>query len=387
METVVISVGLLFLIPLFYLVFLAIASLVPDSHIKGALPKKSFCIIIPAHNEEKTLPETIAAARNVDYPKELYEIVVIADNCTDQTAGMAQQSGAKVMERREKGPPGKGFVLEWAFSRLVKTSRHDAFIVIDADTWMARDFLSVMNDCLCSGEQAIQAYSQVRHPERSIFESLSFLGFALNRNLRYRGRSRLGWSANLMGTGMCFSKELLKNLGWHTTTLVEDVEYTMFLRVNGIRVCFADRARISVELHSDANGTERQRLRWDMGKIEVRNRYLPRLLECAIKKGDIACLDSAMELILPPFPIFFLATIGASALFLPVSYIYLHSYPASFIWSMNATGLLLYTIAGIISARAAPEVYRALLYAPFVILWRVWIVLKESLKKEKKKSW
>ncbi len=386
-ETIAAITGLVFLLALLYLFVLAAASLLPERRIGHHAPGTSFCIVIPAHNEKACIADTIRAARAVEYPGHLFDIVVVADKCNDNTADIAKKMGARVLERNEPGPAGKGFVLKWAFERLLAVCSHDAFVVIDADTWMDRSFLGVMNDCICSGEKAIQAYSQVRHPEKSVFESLSFLGFALNRNLRYRGRSRLGWSANLMGTGMCFSREILERFGWPTTTLVEDVEFTMFLRLHGIRVCFADKARISVELHNSIRGTERQRLRWDLGKLEVRNRYVPLLLKAALTKGELACLDSAVELLFPPFPVFFLMVFGGGALFLPVLWVSGSTGAVCLLWILNVSALMVYTLAGLFSARAPLGVYRALLFAPFVIFWRAWIVFRESLKKKRHRSW
>jgi len=380
------TAGILALLAVVYLFVLAGAALLPEKNRKPSKPRIRFCIIIPAHNEARTIGKTLEAVSAVDYPQHLYETVVIADNCQDDTYAVARKMGATCLERKEPGPRGKGRVLKWALPRLLETGVHDAFVVIDADTHMHRQFLQIMNNCLVSGEKVIQGYSQVRNPGRSTLESLSFLGFALNRNLRYRGRSRLGWSANLMGTGMCFSREIIERFGWPTCSLVEDVEFTMFLRLRGIRVMFADKARITVELHSSVKNTRGQRLRWDLGKMEIRNRYVPLLLKRAFSTGDIACIDSALELILPPFPVLFLVITGGFVLYLMFTG-FNDCGNVCVIWAAAATGILLYTLTGIASTRADMKVYRALLYAPFLLVWRSWIVLRESLKKNRKLNW
>ena len=378
--------GALCLLIVVYLFILAAASVLPEKGIRPSAPRIRFCIIIPAHNEAKTIGATLKAIDAVDYPAHLYETVVIADNCQDDTCNLAQGLGVQCLERNEPGPRGKGRVLQWAFPRLLQSGTHDAFVVIDADTHMDSKFLQVMNNCLCSGEKVIQGYSQVRNPGRSTMESLSFLGFALNRNLRYRGRSRLGWSANLMGTGMCFSRKIIEDFGWPACSMVEDVEFTMFLRLRGIRVFFADKARITVELHSSIKNTRGQRLRWDLGKMEIRNRYVPLLIRRALNTGDIACIDSALELILPPFPTLFLLITGGFGLYLLINGLR-ECQGVCLTWAWDAAGIVLYTLVGIASARARPEVYRALIYAPFLLVWRSWILLRESLRKNRKLKW
>lgn len=380
------AAGVIALLVVVYLLVLAGAALLPEKAIKPLEPRIKFCIIIPAHDEAGTIDPTLKAVNAVDYPLHLYEAVVIADNCQDDTCVMAKKMGITCLERKEPGPRGKGRVLKWALPRLLETGNHDAFVVIDADTHMHRQFLQVMNNCLVSGEKVIQGYSQVRNPDRSALESLSFLGFALNRNLRYRGRSRLGWSASLMGTGMCFSREIIERFGWPACSLVEDVEFTMFLRLHGIRVMFADRAGITVELHSSVKNTRGQRLRWDLGKMEIRNRYVPLLLKRALSTRDIACIDSALELILPPFPILFLVITGGFVLYLMVTG-FSECGNVCAIWAYATTGILIYTLAGIVSAQADMKVYCALLYAPFLLVWRAWIILRESLKKNRKLKW
>ncbi len=368
-----------------YLFFLAAAARLPARALPEHPPLQRFAVIIPARNEAATIGATLRGLSGLDYPEELREIIVIADNCRDKTAEIAREQGALCLQRHDPARQGKGFALGWAFPHLLARGGHDAYLVIDADTRLAPDYLRIMNRYLAGGEEAIQGYSQVRHPQRSIMESLAFLGFALNRNLRYRGRSRLGWSANLLGTGMCFSRGLLERLGWNTTTLVEDIEYTMFLLVNGKRVIFAPEARLEVELHPGVGKSGGQRRRWDMGKFEVRNRYVALLLRAAWTRRDPRCFDAALELLLPPFSIFVLLVLVAAGLFFLLDY---HG-PSlgSFFWAAAVAGLAGYIFIGLISARAPAAVYRALVYAPFFLFWRLWILAGQALGKRGRGQW
>ncbi len=379
-------IGVGFLLIFCYLFFLAIASLWPNKKKPFSAPAIRFGVIIPAHNESLLIGQTLANIQNINYPSELYEVIVVADNCDDNTGEIAESHGATCLYRQDPDKRGKGAVLHWIFPQLLSTGNHDAYVVIDADTHMAEDFLTVINHHFLQGAEVVQAYSEPRHPDRSPLESLAFLGFALNRNLRYHGRSRLGWSANLMGTGMCFARNIIEQYGWNTTTMVEDIEYGMFLRLQGVRVEFAYDARISVELHKDIEQSQGQRTRWDMGKFEVRNRYLPQLLKKGIEKRDLGYFDSSMELLIPPFSIFVIMVLGCFGLYLLFDF---QKETLNFyIWISIVVSLIFYIFTGLLTARASFKVYRSLFYAPFFLLWRSWILLLESCKeKTKQRQW
>ncbi len=374
-DTFLVSLGVIFLLVMVYLAFLAVASFWPAGKQRPCPPRYRFAILIPAHNEERQIGATLEHLLAVDYPAGLYEIIVVADSCRDRTVDEVRSRGVTCWQYERGEDRGKGYVLQWAFPRLLARGDHDAFVVLDADSHVDIGFLRAVNSRFCQGARVVQGYTQVRHPERSVLESLAFLGFALNRNLRYRGRSRLGLSANLMGTGMCFTREIIERFGWPATSMVEDIEYQMFLLLHGVRVVFASDARISVELHRSRQASARQRARWDMGKVNVRNRFLGRLLRRGFGRGDLRCLDGAMELLLPPFAIlFFLGILG----FVLFSCRWCHCHPCMrYTWLAGILLLLAYTGVGLVSARAGTRVYRALLSAPLFVLWRLKVVLQE----------
>ncbi len=379
------AAGLLFLLILAYLYFLAGAALLPEKKYTLRPAQLKFAVIIPAHNEKQLIGPTLEALAGVEYPGSLVEVVVVADNCEDGTEEIARHQGACCLRRTDPDNRGKGEVLRWVFPRLLASGDHDAFLVIDADTHLDREFLLRLNHYLLAGHQVVQGYSQVRHPERSPMESLAFLGFALNRNLRYRGRSRLGWTSNLLGTGMCFQRRIIERFGWNTTTMVEDIEYEMMLKLHGINVFFGADARLDVELHSGVEQSRGQRTRWDMGKFQVRNRYLLPLLRQGIRLRDPSFFDSAVELLLPPFSLLCVIILAGCLLFA------LFGYRGAdlnyYLWLIVFSGLLVYILVGLFTARAGARVYRSLCLAPFFMLWRFWIVVRETLRPDRGRQW
>ncbi len=361
-----------------YLLMLAAAAMLPEKR-RGPPPRRSsFAVVIPAHNESAVIATTVASVAALDYPKELFEAFVIADNCTDDTADIARRGGARCLERRNPDRRGKGYALDWAFARILASGRHEAFVVVDADTIVDPGFLEAMNGRLCRGARAIQGYYDVQHPWTSAVESLSYLGFVATRLLRYRGRSRLGWSSNLLGNGMCFARGLIERFGWTATSILEDVEYGMQLQLAGERVVFAEEARVRAEIPSTLAGAANQRGRWDIGKLGVARKYLPALLRAAFARRDLSCFDAAMDLLIPPFPIMAaLMTAGCAAFFLWGGPSF-----GRVAWLATAGGMAVYTALCLAIARARPRVYLSLLYAPVFFAWRILLMIRDVFEKK-----
>ena len=124
-----------------------------------------FMAIIPAHNEEAVVADLIESLKKQDYPKELYDIYVIADNCTDKTAEVAKQAGAIVYQRFDETKKTKGFALNWFLKQKIEEdANYDAFCIFDADNIVDVNFLKNMNKKLCQGEDVVQGYRDIKNP-------------------------------------------------------------------------------------------------------------------------------------------------------------------------------------------------------------------------------
>jgi cellulose synthase/poly-beta-1,6-N-acetylglucosamine synthase-like glycosyltransferase len=367
------STGCLFLLINIYLWFLALAGLWPQKKKKQANHSllNKFIVIVPAHNESKVIKRTLDSIKKLDYPEKKYKTVVVADNCSDDTADIVKNRGVTCLERVDSEKKGKGFALQWVFNHI-NGEEYDAVVIIDADTLVETDFLRVMNQLLCAGEKAIQGYYDVLDPEKSPIASLSYLGFVLNRNLRYKGRSRLGWSSNLLGNGMCFSREVVEKFEWDGTSIVEDIEYEMRLVLNGIRVVFAPEAKVYAEIPDSFKNSKVQRARWDLGKIQVRNKYLFKLVNEGIRQSKLIYFDCALELLIPPYSLFCALV---AVLFLSITVFSWGNHDILFFfWVGNTTFLILYSLIGLMIAQASWRIYKNLLYAPFFLFWRLMTV-------------
>ncbi len=151
---------------------------------KDYTPTKRFALITCAHNEEAVIKYHIESLKRLDYPKELYDIYIIADNCTDNTAMIARQEGGVNVLQRFSKKRGKGYALEWMLNELfnMKDQKYDAVCVFDADNVVSSNFLLEMNSKLKQGYKSIQAYLDTKNPNDSwVTASYATAYWSMNR--------------------------------------------------------------------------------------------------------------------------------------------------------------------------------------------------------------
>ena len=372
-ESIILSITL-------YLWFLAIISLFSfrrnTSDSEDSEELKKFLIIIPAHNESLVIEKAIRSINQVKYSKDLYDFVVIADNCQDDTIDrVLKDERAICLIREDNKNMGKGYALRWAFQEIKKWKRsYDAFVIMDADSQIDPDFLAVMNRKLSEGNKVLQGMVQVINPERSPVASLIFLGWSLNQRLRHMGTSRLGYFGFLLGNGICIRTEIIDRHGWNATSILEDVEYGVMMRLAGLKIGFIPDAKIYAQNPSSFRYAESQRIRWDQGRFLIMKKYVPELLKGSIIRRDFSLLFSALELLIPPYT---LLVSFISILF----FIYLlTSYRGAdlnlFLWISIFSVLSCYSITGLIVSKANLKVWMSILYVPVFMIWRMLINIK-----------
>ena len=354
-------------------------------------PQNRFLILVPAHNEERLLPELLTNLSRLAYPPALYTIHVVADNCTDKTAVIPRQHGAVVHERFNESQQGKGFALQWLLQRLWQAGEpHDAVVILDADSIVSPNFLHVMDAHLARGERVIQSYYAVRNPEQSWSVSLRYVALAVLHYLRPLGRMVLGGSTGLKGNGMVFAAAILKQHEW-SESVTEDIEFHMALILAGERVTFAHDAVVEAEMPQTLAGSNTQNTRWEQGRLQMARAYVPALLRESwrvLRKGGYGraylLFDAAMEHIIPPFSIL----TGLSGLSLATAVmLFFVTRDASLVngrlGQLNlilGTAVILaqiiYIFYGLHLVRAPKKIYQALLYAPVLVAWKIWLYMR-----------
>lgn len=355
--------------------------------LKGGTTQQ-FVILVPAHNEEKLLPALLANINQLDYPRHLFTLVVVADNCTDQTAALARAAGALVYERVDRVKVGKGYALQWLLAQLQATAvAFDAAVILDADSVISPNFLQVMAARLAQGQRVIQAHYTVLNPHRTWVMSLRAAALALVHYVRPLGRTVLGGSVGLKGNGMVFHHTILAEHQW-SASVTEDIEYHMSLVLAGERVHFAPDAVVWAEMPGSLQSAHTQNVRWEQGRFQLARHYVPRLLQAAgwgqgtQRPTRYLLFDSIMEHIIPPFSMLAGATLlyglGAWLLLLLTGKIALFVLATSLV-----VGQLLYIMGGLLLAKTPRQTFFALAYAPIFMLWKLVLLLRMATSTEK----
>jgi cellulose synthase/poly-beta-1,6-N-acetylglucosamine synthase-like glycosyltransferase len=348
-----------------------------------AEPRSRFLVLIPAHDEESGVAATVASCRDADYPESLFSVLVIADNCTDRTASVAAEAGARVVERFDELKKSKGYAIEYLIERLIasgKLDALDAIVVIDADTTIDRDLLRRFDGALQAGHDWIQCYYTVANPDQSWRTRLMTYAFSLFNGVMPMGQATLGSSVGLRGNGMCFSTRGLRRRPWASYGLVEDMEFSWMLRLDGERVAFEPSSRVyGAMLGSGGTAAANQRRRWEFGRQEIRRRYLRPLLR-SDRLGRWEKLISLCELTLPTLGLLFSLYVVLMALDL-LAFATTPAEPMILRWGPLAFGVVMTVSLGLYAlspflAMGLPWKYaRTLVFVPFYVGWKALISL------------
>ena len=334
-----------------------------------------FTFVVPAHNESLSIAHTVRSLAGVDYPADRMEILVVADNCTDDTADVARGAGAEVLVRTNPAQRGKGYALALAFDRLLDPGADavapDAVVVVDADTVVSANILQAFAAALCDGEQVLQATYRVANHDATWRTSLMAVAFTCIHDVRSFGRERLGLSTGLRGNGMCFSAEALRRVPHHAASLVEDVEHGLDLANAGIRVAFVHEATVEAEMPERAEESASQRQRWERGRSKLKRERLPGLVRNAVVQRDPMLADLAVDLAIPPLARLSMVLV-AGLLASAVGRVVIGRWPKA-LWPTLAGLLGLAGHVGVGWQKSGTGVagVRALLHIPGYLLWKL----------------
>ena len=275
--------------------------------------RTKFAILIAARNEELVLGPLINSLLTQDYPADLYDIWVIPNNCTDNTALAAQNFGAKVLECTVP-VKSKGEVLHFAYNRL-RGRRYDAWLVFDADNVASPRFLAEMNNARLAGVQAAQGYRDSKNPYDTAVSGCSSIYYWMMDRFHNGGKAGLGVSAMIGGTGFMVTQKLLDRLGgWRTETISEDLELTAQTVLAGERVAYVPKAVTYDEQPLTWEQSFTQRRRWTSGTLQVAQRYLAALGDAQARRPRLALFDFEATLLMPAYQLAALAGLLCTAL-------------------------------------------------------------------------
>ena len=257
-----------------------------------------FMAIIPAHNEEAVIANLVESLKNQTYNKELYDIYVIADNCTDNTAKVAKEAGAIVYERFDEAKKTKGYALDWFLQQKIKEDApYDAFFIFDADNIVDKDFIKNMNKKLCQGEDVVQGYRDIKNPTDSWITSGYALFYWTMHRFYHLARYNIGLSPLLNGTGFMVRFDVVKPTGWDTVTLTEDIEFSLKRIIAGKKLGWATDAIVYDEQPVGFKQSWSQRSRWTVGHIQCISKYTKPLAQATKENKTLMNFDGFLYII------------------------------------------------------------------------------------------
>ena len=276
-----------------------------------------FMAIIPAHNEEMVVGNLIESLKNQNYPKDKYDIYVIADNCTDMTKKIAENAGAIVYERRSPMEERtKGHALQWFLrKKIAENAQYDAFCVFDADNIVDENFLVNMNKKLCQGEEVVQGYRDIKNPTDSWVSAGYAIFYWMMNRFYHLARYNLGLSPLINGTGFMVKFDVVKPNGWETETLTEDIEFSLQRIIAGKKLGWSTDAIVYDEQPVEFKQSWSQRSRWTVGHIQCMGIYTKQLA-VAVKEKKTAMNFDGLLYIVGSIPMFIITLLLLSLNFI-----------------------------------------------------------------------
>lgn len=318
-------------------------------------------IVVPAHNESTRMLPTLQSLQLEAAWEAHCRVVVVADNCSDDTAAVARAAGVQVLERHDPLNRGKRHALCFAFDTLDDT---DWFIVVDADTDVAPGFLAAMRRAMADGADALQCRYGVRDPLVSRRSALTDVALGGWNVLRPRGRAALGLSTGILGNGFALSRRTLQAVPYSATSIVDDVEYHQQLVQAGLRVRWVDDAMVRGNIPQARSAAAQQRVRWEGGRLRLLEERGPALLG-QVLHGHWRQLDALLDLLL--LPLAWHVALLLVALLAGPAEVHLAALAGLAVVAVHVGVVLVFI-------RAQREHLRALLSVPFYITWKLCLI-------------
>jgi cellulose synthase/poly-beta-1,6-N-acetylglucosamine synthase-like glycosyltransferase len=265
-------------------------------------------VLVPAHNESTGILSTLADIQSQLLPGD--RLIVVADNCTDDTAAAASAAGAEVFERHDSARYGKGYALDFGLRHLT-SDPPEIVIMVDADCRLAKRTIDYLAITSTTTNRPVQALDLMIAPDKStINHQVAEFAWRVKNWLRPLGLGALGLPCHLMGTGMAFPWDVIGSANLASGWIVEDLKLGLDLTMAGHAPLFCPSARVTSAFPSSPAGAATQRRRWEQGHIRTILRIAPRFLCLAIARRNWALLALTLDLAVPPLSLLAMLVLG-----------------------------------------------------------------------------
>ena len=292
-------VGVLFsLCFLYQVVFFLIGIFRGEVKIPAAKRQHRYAFFIAAHNEEAVIANLVQSIRQQNYPKELIDIFVVADACTDDTARVAREAGAIVYERNDLARKGKSWVMDYGFDRILNEypGRYEAFFIFDADNLLSPDYVRIMNDAFDQGYLALTSYRNSKNFGSSWISAAYATWFLREARFLNNARMICGSSCAVSGSGFLVSAKIIEGMhGWDFHTLTEDIQFSTFCAIHGVQIGYAPAVFYDEQPVTFA-ASWKQRMRWTKGFYQVLFTYGSHMVKAFTLLRRFAAYDMFMTI-------------------------------------------------------------------------------------------
>ena len=272
----------------------------------GAAPRAA--VLIPAHDEASGIAETVGSMLPKLGPN--VRLIVIADNCTDQTAALAGTAGAEVLERHDPDHRGKGFAIAFGLRHL-DADPPEVVVLIDADCRISSGGIGLLAAAAARTGRPVQAEYLLGAPARpSPISVISTLAFLMRNRVRPLGLYRMGMPCQLTGSGMAFPWRVLRDAPETGSNLVEDLVMGIEMSLAGHPPTWCPQVRVSSELPQSRAAAAKQRRRWEHGQLHTLSQYAPRLLIAGVRGPSPGLAWLGLDLTVPPLALLVAAQTG-----------------------------------------------------------------------------
>jgi Glycosyltransferases, probably involved in cell wall biogenesis len=364
----VIALGLL--VPIAVLFIECSAALLPSQFEtrESQEPQPKVAVLVPAHNEAlgigATLETLLPQITGQDY------VIVIADNCDDETAAIARTFGVTVLERQDTERRGKGYALDYGL-RSMEVDPPEVVVVVDADCIVHQGTIERIARQAAAVARPVQAIYLMELPEKpSPKDSVSALAFLVKNLVRPSGLKQLGLPGLLTGTGMAFPWSALQKATLASGNIVEDMQLGLDLAIAGYTPLFCSEARVTGRLPQQQQAAKSQRTRWEHGHLQTLLTQVPKLLKESVRQRRFDLTALALDMCVPPLSL--LVMIWAVVM---VGALLAGSLGAS--WTMAIVvaieGILIFiSIVGAWAKFGRADLpVGSLLAVPFYLLWKI----------------
>lgn len=290
-------------------------------------------VLIPAHNEAEQISEVLQVLKQQITKRD--QIIVIADNCHDNTAELARATGVTVLERENLQDRGKGYALDYAMQQL-KANPPEVLVVLDGDCIIEPSTIAnITRKAIATGRPVQATYLMEQPEDTSLKDRISMFSLKVKNLVRLLGLNRLGWHCLLTGSGMAFPWSLIKEVSLAGSKTTDDTQLTVDLTLAGSTPVFCEEALVVGRLMKGEDA-QSQRSRWEHGQLEMILVEVPRLLKSFITTGNFAALGLALDIAVPPLSLLVMLWIASA----------IATWIAALVGGVSWTPAILVSIAG-----------------------------------------